>query len=249
MAEFLDTVKSYVRGHNALEHHPMMALIYSGKATPDQLKGWMKEFWVIPKTHLINNAGKLAHAQLFRGSFLTQLLDTPYDPDIVALLGEGVMDEMGKTEISPVNHYDPYWKLIDALGIPRAEVGQSDQLLPHSVLTMYVWSTTALNFSLLELLSSHNLVNDTVNVHAYPKLCEALTSHYGLSRDAVEWFDLHGEVDVEHGKRSTEVIEKIVKTAEDRETVWHAVRLGLAIKWTLFDGVYHAYVDGSYTRP
>lgn len=246
MSAFLDDVKAFVRAHNAMEHHPLMQLIFTGKATEAQVKAWAKEFWVIPKTHLINNAGKLAHAQLLRGSFLNQLLDSEYNMEIVELLGEGVMDEMGRSDISPVNHYDPYWKLTDGLGIPRQEIGDPTQLLPQSVMTMYTWAMTALNFSLLELLSSHNLVNDTVNVHAYPRLCRALMDHYHLSHDAVQWFDLHGEVDIEHGARSTAVLEQLIRTEEDRRTVWHAVHLGLAVKWTLFDGVYHAYVDGSY---
>lgn len=243
---FLDEVKQYIRGHNAFLHHPFMKMVYEGTATKEQLAGWAAQYWVIPKTHLINNAGKLAHAQLFRGGFLTQLMETPYDKEIVALLGEGVMDEMGHTDISPVNHYDPYLKLCHALGVDTEDMRAANNLMPHSLLAMYTWTTTALNFSLLELLSSHNLVNDTVNVVAYPKFCDALQQHYGLSRDEAQWFDLHGEVDIEHGARSTEVLLKLIKTDEDRRTVWHAAKLGLGVKWILFDGVMRAYVDKSY---
>jgi len=247
-AEFLDEVKRYILDHHAFLHHPFVHRVLRGEARQEELQGFAREFWVIPKTHLINNAGKLAHAHLARGGLLQQMLDSPYDAAIVTLLGESVADEMGKTAISPENHYDCYFNLTDALDIPRPEVGRVDRLLPQTVQTMYTWVTTALYFSLLELLASHNLCNDPVNVVAYPPFCEALQTHYGLSREAVRWFALHGEVDKEHNARSTQVLETLIRTEEDRTTVWAAVKLGLAVRWTLFDGIWHAYVDRSYRQ-
>lgn len=246
--EFLDGMKGYVLERHPHIHHPLIKMILAGEATRDQLRGFAREWWVIPKTHLINNAGKLAHAHLQRGSFLTQLLASPYDRDVVELLGESLMDEMGKTEISSVNHYEPYFAFAEACGVSREEAEDVDTLMPHSLMAMYVWSVTALNFSLLELLASHNLVNDTANPVAWPPLANALRQHYGFSDEAVGWFDLHGEVDKEHGSRSTEVLAKLIQTDEDRITVARAVKLGLAVKWTLFDGVTRGYVDGTLTR-
>ncbi len=60
------------------------------------------------------------------------------------------------------------------------------------------------------------------------------------------WFDLHGEVDKEHGAMSRKVLETVMKTDEDRQVVRYAVRFVLGIKWALFDGVMNAYVNGSY---
>lgn len=244
--EFLDDVKAYILQRHPHIHHPIIKTILAGEASLEQVRGFAREFWVIPKTHLINNAGKLAHAHLFRGGFVNQLLASPYDRDVVELLGDSVMDEMGKTAISSVNHYDPYFAFAEALGLSREEVEDVDTLMPHSILAMYTWSMTALNFSLLELLSSHNLVNDTANPAAWPLFANALRAHYGLSDEAVAWFDLHGEVDKEHGARSTEVLAKLIQTDEDRTTVRRCAKLGLAVKWTLFDGVMRGYVDKSY---
>lgn len=245
---FLEEVKAYILERHPHIHHPIIKMILAGEASREQVRGFAREFWVIPKTHLINNAGKLAHAHLLRGGFVTQLLASPYDRDIVELLGESVMDEMGKTAISSVNHYEPYFAFAEALGLSRDEVEEVDTLMPHSLLAMYTWSATSLNFSLLELLSSHNLVNDTVNPTAWPPFAAALRKHYGLSDEAVAWFDLHGEVDKEHGSRSTQVLAKLIQTDEDRTTVRRSAKLGLAVKWTLFDGVMRGYVDESYQR-
>ena len=84
---FLDGLKQELVERNALIHHPLMKLLYEGKLTKGQLGGWAKQFWVIPHTHMINNAGKLAHAQLWRGGFLQQLLESPYDKELTDKLG------------------------------------------------------------------------------------------------------------------------------------------------------------------
>ncbi len=244
--EFLDTLRGEIVERNALIHHPLMKLIYDGELTRDQLAGWARQFWVIPHTHLINNAGKLAHAQLWRGSYLQQLLESPYDTELTEQIGQAVMDEMGKTEISPVSHYDCYFYLTDALGIPFDEMGRPEDLLPNSLLVMHAWTKSALEFSLLELIGSHNFVNDHTNTFAYPRLCEAFQKHYGLSKKAITWFDLHGEVDKEHGAMSRAVLAKLLQTEEDRRVLRYAVKFGLGIKWALFDGVMNAYVNKSY---
>jgi pyrroloquinoline quinone (PQQ) biosynthesis protein C len=153
---------------------------------------------------------------------------------------------MGETQISPESHYDCYFYLTDALGIPKEAMGRFEDLLPNSLLVMHAWTHSALGFSLLELIGSHNFVNDHTNTVAYPLLCEALMKRYGLSKKAVTWFDLHGEVDKEHGAMSRSVLRTLIKTDEHCRLVRYAVKFGLGIKWALFDGVMNAYVNKSY---
>lgn len=243
---FLDTLSDEIVAHNAMIHHPLMRLFYAGKLSREQLQGWVKQFWVIPHTHLINNAGKLAHAQLWRGGIFQQLLESPYDKKITAEIGEAVLDEMGKTEISPKNHYDCFFVLCEELGVAKDQMGRSEDLLPNSLLVMHAWVQSALQFSLLELIASHNFVNDNTNTIAYPRVCQALMKHYGVSREAATWFDLHGEVDKAHGAMSRAVLTALIKTEEDLRVVRYAAKFGLGIKWTLFDGIMNAYVNKSY---
>ena len=74
---FLESMKEHILERNAMMHHPFMKRLYNGQLTKEQVAAWAKQFWVIPHTHMINNAGKLAHAQLWRGGFLQQLLQSP----------------------------------------------------------------------------------------------------------------------------------------------------------------------------
>ena len=243
---FFRDIRDDVRQRSAMLHHPLIKMLFEGQLSREQVAGWARQFWVIPKSHLINNAGKLAHAQLMRGGWMEQLLDSPYDREVTAILGESLADELGKTTISSINHYDCYFNLTDELGIPRSELEDVSRLLPQSLVVLHAWASSALSFSLLELLASHNLVNDPVNVIAYPRLCEALQKHYGLCRDATVWFDLHGEVDKEHGTRAESILTRLVQNEADQRLVRNCTRFGLGIKWTLFDGVMDAYVANAY---
>lgn len=244
--KLFDELRDQILETHALIHHPFMKAAVAGQLTHEQLQGFVRDFWIIPHSHLINNAGKLAHAQLLRGPFSQQLLYSPYDQGITDLLGESLADELGKTEISPVSHYNPYIDLASEVGIPNDEIGNVNYLSPQALVVMYTWTQTALNFSLLELLSSHNFVHDTANVVAYPPFCEALKKHYGLSTKAVRWFDLHGEVDKEHGSRARDILEQLVRTDDDRQVARACVRLGLGVFWCLLDGVMDRYVRGEY---
>ncbi len=247
-SQVVSELREKILDEHARLHHPLIKAILAGEIDRTQLAGFAREFWVIPHTHLINNGGKLAHGQLMRGSWLQQLLTSRYDQELVHLLGESLADELGKTEISPINHYDCYFDFTDELGIPREEIGNPLTLSPMSLVTMHTWASSALSFSLLELLGSHNLVNDTASVVALPKFCKALREHYHLSEKAITWFNLHGEVDVEHGSRAGEIIISLMKNEEDEHLLRIAVQFGLGVLWTLFDGIMDTYVTGAYPR-
>ena len=243
---YLDSLTDYIVARHTYLHHPFFNLLYEGKLTTEQLQGWAKQYSVIPKTHLINNAGKVAHAQLISGGPFEQLLESPYDMEITGLLGDAIMDELGHTDISPENHWEPYLHFTDELGMSREEMENPDNYLPTTLVTMHAWTESAKNFPLIDLIGSHNFVNDPANVRAFPKVCEALKKHYGVSDKGVYWFYLHGEVDVEHGKMARIILKKFVRTEEQRKRLKHAVTFGLGVFWTLHDGVMDAYVNKTY---
>jgi len=45
---------------------------------------------------------------------------------------------------------------------------------------------------------------------------------------------------------SRKVLTQLIRNEEDRRLVRYAVLFGLGIKWTLFDGVWNAYVNKDY---
>ena len=67
----LDELRDKVLREHALIHHPFMKAAVAGELTAEQVKGFVRDFWVIPHSHLINNAG-LSLTILWTSSSLTR---------------------------------------------------------------------------------------------------------------------------------------------------------------------------------
>ncbi len=66
---------------------------------------------------------------------------------------------------------------------------------------------------------------------------EGLRDHYGISGQPVEYFDLHGELDVEHSRELAAAIHEVATTDEDREQALAGARAGATAIYGLLDGV------------
>ena len=66
---------------------------------------------------------------------------------------------------------------------------------------------------------------------------EGLRDHYGIDGAPVEYFKLHGELDVEHSRELAETIDRIATTDEDIAEADAGARAGAAAIYGLLDGV------------
>lgn len=64
-----------------------------------------------------------------------------------------------------------------------------------------------------------------------------LREHFGIDGDGVTYFELHGELDVEHAAGLAGAIEEVARTPEDRKEAESGARAGAAAIYTLLDGV------------
>ncbi len=64
-----------------------------------------------------------------------------------------------------------------------------------------------------------------------------LKDHYGIEGSGVEYFRLHGELDVEHSSEMARAIEGICASDEDVADAEAGARAGAAAIWRLLDGV------------
>jgi len=68
-----------------------------------------------------------------------------------------------------------------------------------------------------------------------------LKAPYNLSEDAIEFFTIHGVVDVDHSRQAAEVVAKLATTDRDKELVWYTARTQVTLKLAKFEGIYDAY--------
>ena len=74
---------------------------------------------------------------------------------------------------------------------------------------------------------------------ATPK-AEGLRGHYGIDGPGVEYFEVHGEIDVEHASELAEAIATVVTSEEELIQAAAGARAGAEAIWGLLNGVARA---------
>lgn len=75
----------------------------------------------------------------------------------------------------------------------------------------------------------------------YSKLLPALRESYKYDESAIEHFWLHAEVDIEHGDRGFEALERHCTTRAMKNEAVHWARESAIMRWFYFDGIYLHY--------
>ncbi|MPZ71020.1 MAG: TENA/THI-4 protein [Actinobacteria bacterium] len=66
---------------------------------------------------------------------------------------------------------------------------------------------------------------------------EGLKKHYGIEGPGVEYFELHGELDIEHSSEMARAIDSVCSGDADLAEAATGARAGAAAIWRLLDGV------------
>ena len=66
---------------------------------------------------------------------------------------------------------------------------------------------------------------------------EGLRDNYNIDGDAVTYFELHGELDVEHTEGLVRALEEVATTPEAEQDAIDGARAGAAAVWRILDGV------------
>jgi len=106
------------------------------------------------------------------------------------------------------------------------------------VLARVGWLDIALRSDhILEQVGSTNCCNEFSNQLTGGKFFKTFRDHYGLKPHDIEFFAEHGEADSEHSNIGYELVEQFATTHDLQVRVVKALRKGLAIWWTITDGV------------
>ena len=122
------------------------------------------------------------------------------------LVKENLLEEMGLEE-SEKSHPDMLIDLAQGLGFSQQDILQlsveADEVRRN-------FSSSRVSYDSLRDLGLSILL-ETVAFEFFlsrvsDQIAESMTSHYGLSAEAVQWFTLHGEVDVRHAEEGRQTI-------------------------------------------
>jgi pyrroloquinoline quinone (PQQ) biosynthesis protein C len=87
------------------------------------------------------------------------------------------------------------------------------------------------------------MVNETLVQRYSAEFAEYLTkAPYNMTEDEIEFFIIHGVVDVEHSKMAAAAVARTALTDRDQELVWYMAKLQTGLKLAKFDAIYDQYV-------
>lgn len=218
--------------------HQVVGAIIDGKATKEQLQGFCKQMWAIPKYNLAVAGGKVSQLQPLPDD--PYGMGAPYDLKVVKHFLHIIVDEAG-TEVFPHapthGHYELYLRFAEGIGISREEMERVDIFLPKVVVALHSWVDMARSLPLIESAIGMNWINETRFSRICTLLEPALRKHYGLSQDATEFWAAHGEQDKEHSSIGPYLIERYATTPEIRERVWIAAKRGAGVWMSILDAI------------
>ena len=107
------------------------------------------------------------------------------------------------------------------------------------------WLTkTALHESWIAGIAATRVGTESQSPMLYDKVLPALREKYKYSEAAIEHFWLHSEVDIEHGDRGFEALERHCTTRAQKDEAIHFARESARMRWFYFDGIYLHYEQG-----
>jgi pyrroloquinoline-quinone synthase len=149
-----------------------------------------------------------------------------------------ILSNLNEEEDKDLPHTELWLRFAEGIGVKRNKI--DTKMLPE---------TKGMLDSLREL-SSKNLLEGAAALLAYEAQVsdiatlkmKGLKKHYNLKdKNSLEFFEVHGEVDIEHQKTWKKLIAKHAKTKEQKSKVRRALNTSLESMWSMLDGVYRKY--------
>ena len=148
------------------------------------------------------------------------------------------------------SHFEILLRMGSALGLSREEL-ELAKPLPSTVVALHAWETLTKNRSWYEGLAAKAVLERTndPNCGNFSALeAERWMRQLKLSRDDVEFWLLHDSFDQIHGGGSFRLLEKHLKTDDEREAAIRAAEESM-MAWKIYlDGVYESGVENIPTR-
>ena len=209
--EFLDECLAFKKAHPVASK--FLGAFLEGHLAPAQLRLWAKDMYHYIQPAIPALTAWLAHAP------------TVLERKSARLIGKNLAGEMGF--VREADHRDLYLKFLAGLGITEAEARE------HMPLASTIGAASVLGYfcrsSFEEGLGSFGLGIE-LQVPGRPNGAEVIVKalrHYGVPRDAMEFYFIHIEAEEEHGGNAEAALAPFVQTREQQALVRRA------FQWTV----------------
>ena len=194
-------------GRDRLQH-PFVLAVRAGKASKDQIAGWLHQFvsWADPTNKLIG----------------VMYANSP-DEDLRESLMENILEEEHGRTSKTAGHVELINRTLQALGWDE-ERRKRDEPRPETWAFRHWWEVVIRNRPFVESLCAVSFAAERQNPFVFRKVLEGLKEHYDLGEDALMSIAVHAsEVEEEHGSLGPEAISRYATSEYGQRGVRFAV--------------------------
>jgi len=221
-AEFMRDLLARVEARRTFGGHPLWLAIADGKLRHEQLKLFAVQFFL--QVREFPRAVSAMHA------------NCPFPEERMALAESIYEEETGRISGCNQPHPEIFIHFGEAIGLARAELVEGRPLpATRALIDWFELSTKQRSF--IEAAAAMNLAAEGQVSGAFGPMARKLQEHYGLSREAVAFWDVHELADAEHSAVGDNIVVRHARDAATQARVRDALQHSLDAWWQFFDGI------------
>src|SRR5262247_4417755 len=216
-------------------HHLLFYMIWDGQLTRPQLQSVIRQQGCFFLDTVRHAAWKIISVGGYSPTYDDLVRQRALIPLVVEEGGEDMVG--GKTTA----HAFLFIQLAEALGISRDELFATEYL-PTTIIEkdeLFLLQRS----STIEALCGGNIATESLNAIHVQRMADALERHYGVGREALDFYAVHMEVEGDHAERAVRILSQLAITDETQRLGWSAMRRAITARRICADGMLAAYVS------
>ncbi len=219
---FIRDLVARIQARRTFGSHPLWHAIADGKLSREQLRLFAVQFFL--QVREFPRAVSAMHANCPFPEERKELAESVYE------------EETGRLSGCNLPHPELFIRFGEALGLRRAELVEGRPLpATRSLIDWFELSTKQRSF--IEAAAAINLAAEGQVPGAFGPMARRLQANYELSREAVEFWDVHEVADAEHSDVGDHIVVRHATDAAIQARVRDALQHSLDAWWQFFDGI------------
>src|SRR5512134_1471958 len=219
---FVRDLMKRIEARRTFGGHPLWLAIADGKLSREQMKRFAVQFFL--QVREFPRAVSAMHA------------NCPFPQERMELAESVYEEETGRLSGCNQPHPELFIRFGEAVGLKRAEMIEGRPLpATRALIDWFELSTKQRSF--IEAAAAINLAAEGQVPGAFGPMARRLQEHYGLSREAVAFWDVHEMADAEHSAVGDNIVVRHACDATTQARVTDALQHSLDAWWQFFDGI------------
>jgi len=224
--DFIQELVARIEARRTFGRHPLWLELADGKLSRGQLKLFAVQFFL--QVREFPRAVSAMHA------------NCPF-PEVRIELAESIFEEeTGRISGCNLPHPEVFIRFGEAVGLSRADMVDGKPL-PATRALIDWFELSSKQRSFIEAAAAMNLAAEGQVPGAFGPMARRLQENYGLSREAVEFWDLHETADAEHSQVGDNIVVRHATDVATQARVRDALQHSLDAWWHFFDGIQAAF--------